>query len=121
MLEGYESAEPIFQLLTAKARTAEDRITLYNDKATLATGYYTDEEAVRSGLEALKLLGLRVPMRPKKSYLIRELLHTQWLRGRTPESLLNLPAMTIGGRCTVATLANLIPPATVFDAGLLSL
>ena len=49
---GYESAEPIFQLLTAKARTAEDRITLYNDKATLATGYYSDEEAVRSGLEA---------------------------------------------------------------------
>ncbi len=120
LLEGYESAEPIFQLLTAKARTAEDRITLYNDKATLATGYYSDEEAVRSGLEALKLLGLRVPMRPKKSYLIRELLHTQWLlRGRTPESLLNLPAMTDRWALqTVATLANLIPPATVFDAGL---
>ncbi len=120
LLEGFAAAEPTFQLLIEKARTIEDKITLYNDKATLATGYYTDEEAVSAGLAALRLLGLIIPMRPSKSHLIKELLHTQWLlRGKTADSLLDLPPMTDPWAFqTIATLANLIPPATVFDPGL---
>ena len=121
LLEGFEAAEPIFQLLIEKARTIEDKITLYNDKATLVTGYYADdEEAVRSGLAALRLLGLNIPMRPSKAYLVKELLHTQWLlRGRTPESVLDLPPMTDRWALqTIATLANLVPPSNVFDPGL---
>ncbi len=120
LLEGFEAAEPIFQLLIEKACTVEDKVVLYNDKAALATGYYTDEEAVSSGLAALQLLGLTIPMRPSKQYLARELIHTWWmLRGKTAESLLSLPPMTNRWALqTISTLANLIPPATVFDPGL---
>ena len=61
MREGFQAAEPIFKLLVEKAKTPSDKVELYCQKTTLCVGYYTDEEAILSGLAALKYMGFKCP------------------------------------------------------------
>ena len=120
LLDGFQSAEQIFQLIEGHARTVEEKVELYVDRASLATAYYTDEEAVRSGLAALQLLGLQIPMRPSEEELTQELAATRGLLAdKAIDFLLHLPPMTDPWALqTIGVLGKLIPPATVFDPGL---
>jgi predicted ATPase len=113
--EGFLAAEPIFELLKREAKSQADRIELYCQRTVLCVGYYTDEEAILSGLSALKYLGLRIPIVPDKRYLVKEILYIRLrLFGRKIEFLLHYPEMRNDrARKIMAILANLVPPASL--------
>ena len=69
LCEDFQAAEPIFKLLVEKAKTPSDKVELYCQKTTLCVGYYTDEEAILSGLAALKYMGFKMPMNPSNMHL----------------------------------------------------
>lgn len=119
---GFCAAEPIFNLLESKAKSQSDKVELYCQRTVLCVGHYTDEEAIRSGLSALKLTGLKIPMSPNKGHLLQEILYIRLrLFGRKVESLLDYPEMEDErARKIMTILVSLIPPASVSNPELFS-
>lgn len=121
-LKGFPAAEPVFRLLMERAKNTLDRTEIYYRKTVLCTGYYKPEEAILAGLEALKHLGLSIPVKPGKNYLLKEIMSIKLkLAAKNVESLLDLPKMTNQrAKKIISLLANLTPPASLINPQLFS-
>lgn len=76
------------------AKNVLDKLRVYEIKMIYLAGKYKYQEALDIGLNALKLLGVKLPRRPSKFKVIMELIYTKFiLKGKTMDDLYNLPEM----------------------------
>lgn len=91
----FEAAQELFSRLLERATTTLEKAGIYNLQLTLYTTESKYEEAIRCGLNALKLLNFSFPARVSRARLLREMLKLRFmLRGRKIQELANLPEVT---------------------------
>ena len=75
--------------LIANARSKLDKARIYHTKILLDTSEERYEQAIKVGIQALRLFGVRYLRRPSKLHLLIELMLVRLrMRGRTPHDLL---------------------------------
>ena len=84
VVEGFDSAEPVFAELIKNAEPGDELVDAYQLKTILCTGYHTDVEAIKAGITGLRHLGLKIPMHPKPWDIAWEmvLVSLQFARGQ---------------------------------------
>ncbi len=85
----FTEANSRFEYLLEKARSDSDRVAVHTARVVqfLHLGHY--EQAVDTGILALRLLGIRLSATPGLQDVLWQLAQVRWrLRGRSPESLL---------------------------------
>jgi predicted ATPase/signal transduction histidine kinase len=88
-----EEAESVADRALVLARDLRSRLAIYDLKIRLYTNR-DNEQALRTGLDALGMLGWELPEHPKAIHIIREFGKARWmLRGKDQEELLRLPEM----------------------------
>lgn len=89
-----EEAERLSDLILKAARTNHELSEIYNLKMVMFAGTGKLLEAVPYGLKALGLLGVKLPEKPGKLILLKEILYIKCLLfNRKTEDLYNLPDM----------------------------
>lgn len=79
----------------ARANRLEDKVEIYDVQIRCLILSQQENQAIEISLAVLRELGIRFPGRPGNAHIITAYLKSKWwLRGRTIESLLLLPAMT---------------------------
>lgn len=90
-----EAMEQLTETVLQRARTLLDKVKVYEVRIEAYTGRYKPQEAIKSGLQVLKLLGVSFPEQPGPQDIMAAVQETQSaLAGRTPEDLIGLPKMT---------------------------
>ncbi|WP_141431863.1 AAA family ATPase [Bacillus sp. 03113] len=88
----FEISELAFNQLLEQGKTIEEKLEVYNLKIILYNYLFRVEEAVRTGIEALKLGGWKVSKNPHKFTILKELLLVKWgLTKKKNKHLLELP------------------------------
>lgn len=78
-----------------RAQRLEDKVEIYDVQIRCLILSRQEDQAVEISFAVLRELGIRFPGRPGNLHIITAYLKSKWwLRGRTIESLLQLPAMT---------------------------
>ncbi|MFW9261276.1 PAS domain S-box protein [Nostoc sp. CALU 546] len=92
----FDEMEQLVEVVLNRAKTAIDKVQAYDSKIQ---GYLSQgnlKSALKSGLEALKLLGIDLIENPSQADIQRELeLTSALLAQREIEDLINLPEMTV--------------------------
>lgn len=116
----FEEAKRSFQTVLKHARSKLEKAEAYNLMMVLFTNMGEHEEALRIGLEGLKLFDLPIMRNPGKLSIGRALVKTHLLVGtRHPQELLDLPVMTDPNHKAVMRLmVNLTPPAYFLNSEL---
>ncbi|WP_165820824.1 ATP-binding sensor histidine kinase [Pueribacillus theae] len=116
----FEFAEELFNEALSKIHSREEKLRIYNLKITLYTHLHRVEEAVDSGLRALKLFGWKLNKRPGKLAVAIEFIQTKIaLKNRKAEDLKQLPEMMDEEqRLIMQTFINLNAPAYHVDQNL---
>jgi histidine kinase len=87
-------AEAMFDTVLGKSGTVLERADVYGLKMILYAGIGKFAESVNTGIQALKILGMEIPVRPSLPDFIRELFLYIWhMRNKKIEDLLDLPEM----------------------------
>jgi class 3 adenylate cyclase len=95
LLGAFARAEQLFTLLLDKAESKQARAKVFLTKILLDTSEERYEDAIRIGLRALHLFGIRYRRNPGLIHLARELLVARMrMRGRRARELLQAPALT---------------------------
>ncbi len=90
----YEKMERFTSETIRQARCLEDTITVHEVSIRSAMARNRLKEAIDTGLEVLRSMGIRFPERPSGGRALIGLLHTQLaLRGKSIEQLADLPKM----------------------------
>ena len=90
----YATAEECINLLLKEAKTNLEKVEILSMRVRQYNTVGKPEEAIRSGLEGLSLLGYRLPEKPGQLLVLKELLRANWNFGRRKSSdLLNAPEM----------------------------
>ncbi|MCP4291084.1 MAG: AAA family ATPase, partial [bacterium] len=90
----FEIADEIIQLLLDEAKTTLEKARIYHMQVRQYIVSGENEEAVRAGLQALALLGIKVSMKPGTLSVLKEVGLAKWNLGkRSVESLLDMPLM----------------------------
>jgi len=111
----FAEANRRFEILLAQARTRREKARVYNTKILLETSLGHSEEAVRAGIQGLRLFGVRMPARPSKVDLLLELGYSKLRLGRRKaDDLLALPEATDLDRRAATGLLLRICPAAYF-------
>ncbi|MBU7318758.1 AAA family ATPase [Paenibacillus sp. SM 69] len=116
----FEEAKRSFQTVLKHARTKLEKAEACNLMIVLFTNMGEHEEALRIGLEGLKLFGLSIRPNPGKLSIGRALVKAYLLVGtRHSQEVLDLPVMTDPNHKTVMRLmVNLTPPAYFLNSEL---
>ncbi|NLO96870.1 MAG: AAA family ATPase [Peptococcaceae bacterium] len=94
MVGNIDEAEKLFNLIISQAKTKFEIADLQGMKMILYAGTGKYDKAVQIGMEALKKLGMKVPVNPGKFDNFKELLfYKRHMRGKKAEDLLRLPEM----------------------------
>ncbi|GIN72072.1 serine/threonine protein kinase [Bacillus sp. J14TS2] len=119
----FEEAESRFNQAIDLVQTREEKLKIYNLKITLYTHQHRVEEAVASGLTALKLFGWHLNDKPGKLAVAKEYIQSKlMLRNRKAEELKQLPKMTNEEhRLIVQTFINMNAPAFHINQNLATL
>jgi len=89
-----EAAEKLFDTVLERARTELERADVYGSKMILYAGIGKFDDAVRTGIQALRDLGLRIPVHPTALDYGKELFLYKWyMRDKNIEDLYHLPEM----------------------------
>ena len=117
VVEGFDSAEPVFAELIKNAEPGDELVDAYQLKTILCTGYHTDVEAIKAGITGLRHLGLKIPMHPKPWDIAWEmvLVSLQFARGQIRSLLSQPPMWDVQARKTMELLADLVPPASLVN------
>lgn len=109
-------------MLVDRASSVLDKMEAYTLRTILCTGYYTPKEAISAGLTALRYLGVIIPEKPGKGYLIREIMEIKSnLLRKDIASIIHLPEMTDEqAKKAMNLLANLTPPTSLVNPQLFS-
>ena len=78
----YSVAEDCIDLLLAQARTNLEKVAILSMRVRQYNTVGKPEEAIRSGIEGLKLLGYRLPEKPGQFLVLKELVRATWSLGR---------------------------------------
>lgn len=95
-LAGYpEVCLTIVEDTLSRTKRFEDKAEIYDVQIRCLILSQQEDKAIEIALAALRELGIRFPGRPGNAHIITAYLKSKWwLRGRTIESLVLLPAMT---------------------------
>jgi len=117
----FAHAEELFALLIDKSRSTLDKAKVYLTKILLDTSEEHYEEAIRVGIEALRLFGIRCVRTPTVADLAWELLLARArMRGRRAGDLLQAPALVDSNKLAgLRMLVALFPTAYFLSPKLL--
>ena len=91
----FERAEEILGDVIKNAKTSIDKVRAYEVKIPNYTVLNRRTEAVKLGIEALSMLGLKLPKKASKLSILKELLFIKInMRGKKIEDLIDLPELT---------------------------
>ncbi|MGZ4032965.1 MAG: GAF domain-containing protein, partial [Tumebacillaceae bacterium] len=115
-----DSAETNFDLLLSEARTPLEKSNVYNIRTILYATQGRYKEAVETGIEAVNMLGLKLPYKAGKGAVLLEVLQAKRrARGRNIEDLVNLPLVTEPKRSqAMKILLNIAAAAYFVDQNL---
>ncbi len=109
----FSRMEALIARVLNNAKTTLDRVKAYETKilAFMAQSKFTD--ALNTTVEIVNKLGVPIPKRPKTRHILAETFRTKWaLRGKTIESLIDLPQITDPHKLAALQLMSLaITPA----------
>jgi predicted ATPase/signal transduction histidine kinase len=119
----FDAAAAGFSTLLSQARTPAQKASVLAMQATLASLNSQHTEAIRIGLEGLRLLGVEVPASPDPAAIGAELgAVAERLAGRSPADLLDLPRMSDPNvELSVNLLASIAASAYMADQSLFAL
>jgi len=107
-------AEKYFNIVIEKARNELERAEVYSLKVILYASAGKYNEAVHTGIMALRKLGVRIPINPTRFDCFKELLQYKWqMVGRKIESLEFLPEMKKTGNIRAADLLSRMTSVTM--------
>jgi len=99
-----EEADRLFSLLLHRAESSQDKALVYMIKLQLGVSNDNHEEVISLGVRCLDLLGVKHSFEPGQIGLALRLLRVgRMLRKHSPETLLQLPAMTDEARKVAMT------------------
>ncbi|WP_165971990.1 AAA family ATPase [Paenibacillus piri] len=109
----FDDAQRSFSLLLKQSRSKLEQADVYNLMIILYTNLGLHEEALRIGLEGLRMLGMPIRSRVSRISMIRDIAAAKWdMMFRHPEELYELPQMEHRDhRAVMKLMVNLIPPA----------
>ncbi|MBD1865720.1 AAA family ATPase, partial [Cyanobacteria bacterium FACHB-471] len=91
----FDEMEQLVEVVLARAKTVVDKVQVYDSSIQRYLSQGNLKEALKTGLEALKLLGIDLIENPSQEDIQRELESTSALLAeREIEDLINLPEMT---------------------------
>ncbi|EGJ32319.1 MULTISPECIES: AAA family ATPase [Moorena] len=106
-IANYDQMEPLIEIVLQKAQTLLDKVKVYEVKIQAYSAQIKFIEAIKTGLEVLKLLGIELPERPSQSDLTAEIEQIKSaLGGRQPQELIDLPQMTDPYKLTTMGIMN---------------
>ncbi|MEH2076506.1 MAG: AAA family ATPase [Nostoc sp.] len=119
----FDEMEQFVEVTLTHARTVVEKVQVYNSKIQRYLSQGNQKEALKIGLEVLKLLGVNLIETPSQLDVQRELESiASLLAGREIEDLINLPNMTAPEPlAAMYILANLGSPAYIMSPALLIL
>ncbi len=92
--DNLKNAEQYFDTVLKTAKTGREKIKVYEIKIAVSTGQNKPEEAIRLGIEALHMLGVKLPANPSRSLVHSGLTRARWtLRRQKDEALRKRPLM----------------------------
>ncbi|WP_392535558.1 AAA family ATPase [Nostoc sp. C117] len=116
----FQQMEQWVDIVLQQAKTAVDKVEIYAVKIQADMAQLKKLEAVKVGLEALKLLGISIPESPEPSDIQQALTQiASNLDGKNIEELINLPLMTDIEHLAAAMMLTSIGPATYQAAPIL--
>ena len=109
----FAQAEQTSNHLLQNAKTLADKEKVYNLKIILYTSLSQYEKAIQTGIEASQLLDYPLPASPQTIHIIQAFAQAKlYLRTKTDEDLLQLPALASSQKQAIASLLmNLTAPA----------
>jgi PAS domain S-box-containing protein len=119
----FKKMQQWIEVVLQRAKTLLDKIRAYEIKLLSNNVQHNLSEAIETGLQVLKLLGVEIPQEPSQADLLRSLEETKitWSE-RHIEDLINLPPMTEANKlATMRILAILSGPASIGFPNLYSL
>jgi predicted ATPase/signal transduction histidine kinase len=119
----FSAATSGFATLIEQARSPMQKATVLGMQATLASLNSQHVEAMRLGLEGLRLLGVELPSSTDPSAIGAELgAVAEWLDGRSPEELMELPRMRDPNvELSLGLLASIAASAYMADQALFAI
>lgn len=91
----FDAMEGFCQAVLRNGRSLLDRVRVYEVRIQAFISQYRMLDAVKTALEVLGLLGVRIPEKPSKPKILLDVLRTKWaLAGKSVESIAELPVMT---------------------------
>jgi len=114
-IANYDEMERLTQVVLQNAQTLLDKVKVYEVKIQAYCAQIKFIEAIKTGLEVLKLLEVELPEQPNQSDLTREIEQIKSaLAGRQAEELIDLPQMTDPHKLAAMRLMNyLFSPAYI--------
>lgn len=119
----YKESEEMYNISLEKAKSNIEKAEVFARKMQLYENTSRHNEAIRSALDGLKLLGIRLPEKPGQVAILTELLKAKfYLRGKSTEDLkknrdLKSPELILA----MKILMNLWGPAYLHNQNLLAL
>ncbi len=90
----YDRAGKLFDAILNKTNSVDDRVKAYEVRILTLVSMSKFQEAIDTGKEILRLLGVKLPQSPKKWHILVGLLKMKFvLSGKTDEALLTLKEM----------------------------
>lgn len=119
----FEEAERLFEVVLKHAKTNREKAEVYRIRVTLSQNRGKAREALKYGIEGLRLLDFKLSLNPSKIAVLIEILKAKVSIGRRKaEDLLQLPEMTdLHKKSVMALLAEMIAPAYFVNMDLFSL
>jgi len=90
----FEEMERLVQCALQHTRKLLDQVKIYEMKIRAYSAQNRTPEAIKTGLQLLKLFNIHIPENPNRLHFLRGWLRTKWaLSGKQIEDLLDLPQM----------------------------
>jgi len=123
LISDFERMEKWTEVVLQKAKTALDKVKIYNIKIVQYANNGKPEKAIQLGLEELKLLNLHLPANPTKIHFIKEVIKAKFnLRWRKIEQLIDEKPMTDQvQKAQMNILMSLTVPAFFYNIKILKL
>jgi predicted ATPase/signal transduction histidine kinase/tRNA A-37 threonylcarbamoyl transferase component Bud32 len=113
----FEQMETLAEVVLQEAKTTLDKLKAYEVKIQACTVQNKLLEAIKTALDVLQQLGVKLPKNPRQKDILVERLRTRLaLLGKQPSDLINLPEMTNPYKLAAMRIIASVCTATYFVA-----
>ncbi|GAB4188930.1 MAG: AAA family ATPase [Coleofasciculaceae cyanobacterium] len=113
----FEQMETLAEVVLQEAKTTLDKLKAYEVKIQACTVQNKLLEAIKTALDVLQQLGVKLPKNPRQKDILVERLRTKLaLLGKQPSDLINLPEMTNLYKLAAMRIIASVCTATYFVA-----